>query len=285
MQPHKLLSTGASRGGNWGTALLLGTGEIQDNGPGAKSPGVLTAPNAVIKIHDGSHLGDGWGMECPPQAGAQCFLSADETSALRAHATAQREWAGPPCSVCTTPEAGFLWQLWIWTPQNITGQGPPPRVVMCTQVGSGCSGNCRVKSSLERPAGLPVPQDASTELSLSPLRQDRRAGTWSKKNRFAQCPTGVTPVISNVTGGRRACRSKDEDLGAEETFLLLRGSPHLLEGGVGRSWSPLGVSLCLSRAWSSRCGFGNTSGWERDRGPLNLNHNSSPYFEAQCLGL
>lgn len=72
-----------------------------------------------------------------------------------------------------------------------------------------------------------------------------------QNNRFAQCSTGVTPIISNVTRGRRACRSKDKDLGAvvvkkdDENFLLLRGSPCLLEGGGGHSWSHMATSLCL----------------------------------------
>lgn len=56
-----------------------------------------------------------------------------------------------------------------------------------------------------------MPQDASTELSLSPLRQDHRAETLSKKH-FVQCSTKITPIIRNMTSERRTCMSKEKDV-------------------------------------------------------------------------
>lgn len=94
-------------------------------------------------------------------------------------------------------------------------------------------------------------QDASTELSLSALRQDHRAGTLSKKH-FVPSAAYITPIISSVTSARRTCRSKDKDL-----------CPVVVTSDSENS-QLLGKQLSASRCWwKCRAKWTHPSGFSR----------------------
>lgn len=117
----------------------------------AESPGILTAPNVIIKMYAHSHLSNDLVIEFSPQAGV-CSVAfpQQQMSALRALTPQLRGNQQCPHVLrvpsqqlifCGSLNVEARWQLWILTFQILTGQGCPQRIVMCIWVGSGYSQN------------------------------------------------------------------------------------------------------------------------------------------------